>query len=324
MSNSIEAVWKTVREIKVDDIRKASLKPLKVALIGGEDDLTWLQSRFCGNSSAPGDLRRATDTLLLFETPVPADCLDAINACAFVCATPTAAGDLQTQRQVVKAPLYTIGSEGEWSHFTLEVLDTRADLHLALSRNLPGLRPHIVDYIVTNTACVNAEVAVISAAAASIPGIGPIYPGIAFGDTVILTKNQVMMAFRLAGACGLSIDIVHLKGEVLAIIGGGLGWRTLAREMVGALPVLGIPLKGAVAYAGTYAVGVALARYFTTGSRLSRSEEQAVYQKAMQRGRAVAADALSRVKRKARFRRAGHKPDHPQTPEPHSGTIPAH
>jgi uncharacterized protein (DUF697 family) len=181
-------------------------------------------------------------------------------------------------------------------------------LHLTLGRNFPGIRPDVLDYVIRNTACVNAEVAIVSGALFNIPSIGPIYPGVAFGDTVILTKNQVMMAFRLAGACGHAVDIVHRKTEVISIIGGGLGWRTLARAAAGAIPVLGIPLKGAFAFAGTFAVGKSLAHFLDTGRRLEPKTEQRIYADAVESGKVFASDTLRRLTRRQKaFRRRGRR-----------------
>ena len=308
MANEAEAVWKTVREINLTEIRKAALMTITVGLIGSEDELVWLQEHLSGDARDPGDRRRVSDALKLFEAPPTEEMLPAINACTFVCISPGAADELQRRNLQVTAPIFTIGNQGEWEHFKRELLDTRWDLHLAVGRNLPGIRSDVIEYTVTNMSCVNGEVAVVSALFAKIPGIGPIYPGVAFGDTIIITKNQVMMAFRLAGACGLSIDLVHRKSDVLSIIFGGFGFRMAARELVGLVPGVGIPLKGAVAYAGTYAVGKTVAHFFDTGSRLPRAEQQRLYRQAIETGRTVANNTFRRLaRRQARFRRRGNQ-----------------
>lgn len=307
MASSVEAVWKTVKEIKLDDIRKASLLPLKVALLGSEDEIVWMQEHFRGASLQAGDLRRAADSLKLFEAPATIETLKTINESTFACVSPGAAARLLEDGLAITVPVYTIGNEGEWIHFKREILDTRRDLHLALGRNFSGIRPDVTDSVVVSMACMNAEVAVVSGFVSKfpIPGIGPIYPGLAFGDTVILTKNQVMLAFRLAGACGLPIDLANRRIEVLSIIGGGLGWRTIARQAAGMVPSpVGIALKGAIAYAGTYAAGKAIAHLFDTGRRMGREEEKRLYKEAMGAGRAFVAETLSRFARHPRrFRR---------------------
>ena len=310
MATNVGAVWKTVKEIKLDDIRASAAFALKVAVIGTEDEIVWLQEHLRGETAHPGDIRRATDALRLFEIPLGEDRLKTVNECTIACLSPLAAANIKDQGMAVTIPLYTIGNEGEWEHFKRELLDTRWDLHLPLGRNLPGLRSDVLEYIIVNMSLVNAEVAVVSAAFSKLlpPGIGPIYPTMQFGDTVILTKNQVMLAFRIAGACGLPIDIVHRKFEVLSIIAGGLGWRALARGAAGMLPAIGVVLKGAFAYAGTYAVGKALAHFFNTGRRMARAEERRLYREAFETGRARATEIVGRAfKRPGRFRRRGNQ-----------------
>ena len=78
-------------------------------------------------------------------------------------------------------------------------------------------------------------------------------------DTAFLTANQVRMAFQIAAACGKDVGLGKQKGAVLSIAAGAFGWRALARELVGKIPLGGglIP-KGAIAYAGTYLAGKGL------------------------------------------------------------------
>ena len=56
-----------------------------------------------------------------------------------------------------------------------------------------------------------------------------------------------------------------MVGEVLGILGGGLLFRQIARELVGLIPVAGLPLKIAVAYSGTWAIGRAMAMWAADG-----------------------------------------------------------
>jgi uncharacterized protein (DUF697 family) len=66
---------------------------------------------------------------------------------------------------------------------------------------------------------------------------------------------------RIAAAHGVEIDAARLP-EVLGVVGAGLGFRTVAREALGAVPLAGWLVKGAIAYAGTKAVGEAATRSF--------------------------------------------------------------
>jgi uncharacterized protein (DUF697 family) len=80
-------------------------------------------------------------------------------------------------------------------------------------------------------------------------------------DLPVLTRNQLRLVLRIAAAYGEKVDAQRLP-EIAATIGSGLALRALAREALDLVPVAGWALKGAVAYAGTLALGEAAVRYF--------------------------------------------------------------
>jgi len=80
-------------------------------------------------------------------------------------------------------------------------------------------------------------------------------------DMPALTLNQIRLVLMIAAAHGIEVDRERLP-EVLAVVGSGFALRTAARQVLGAVPVAGWLVKGAVAYAGTRAVGEAAWRYF--------------------------------------------------------------
>ena len=85
----------------------------------------------------------------------------------------------------------------------------------------------------------------------------------------VLTVNQVRLILRIADAYGFEIDKERLP-EVLAVFGSGFGFRKFARRGAELVPVLGWALKGAVAYAGTRALGEAAMRYFERRAPVTR------------------------------------------------------
>ena len=80
-------------------------------------------------------------------------------------------------------------------------------------------------------------------------------------DFAVLTLNQIRLVLRLAAAHGIEVDQSRVP-EVLATVGAAFGFRALARQLLGAVPVAGWLVKGGVAYAGTRALGEAAHRYF--------------------------------------------------------------
>ena len=111
-------------------------------------------------------------------------------------------------------------------------------------------------------------------------------------DTAFLTGNQIRMAFLIAAACGRDAGFTNQKGAILSIAAGAFGWRALARELVGKIPLGGglIP-KGAIAYAGTFVVGKGLEHYYRGNAGYTRAQRRAVYREALERGRTVVESA---------------------------------
>ena len=91
-----------------------------------------------------------------------------------------------------------------------------------------------------------------------ILGVAIFVPG---ADLPALTLNQVRMLFEIAAAYGEEIDRARAL-ELLAVLGAGFGFRSLARQVVAFVPGPGWAVKGGIAYAGTRALGEAAIRYF--------------------------------------------------------------
>jgi uncharacterized protein (DUF697 family) len=176
----------------------------------------------------------------------------------------------------------------------LEILRGNDDIALPLARQFPEFRSAVVERTVHAVARENALFAVATALPDIIPSLVelPWVIGEFASDTVFLTGNQIRMAFLIAAAYGKEVGFVDQKGALLSIAAGAFGWRALARELVGKIPLGGglIP-KGAIAYAGTYAVGKSLELFYRGNGSLSRVQRRQVYREALGRGREVAAAA---------------------------------
>ena len=177
---------------------------------------------------------------------------------------------------------------------TAEILHGNEDIALPLARQFPVFRAPVVERTIHAVARENA----LFALATALPDIVPSLLELpwAFGefasDTVFLTGNQIRMAFLIAAAYGKDVGFGGQKGALLSIAAGAFGWRALARELVGKIPLGGglIP-KGAIAYAGTYAVGKGLEFFYRGNGALTRSQRKLVYREALDRGRTVSAAA---------------------------------
>ena len=171
-----------------------------------------------------------------------------------------------------------------------EILRGNEDIALALARQFPAFRGPVVERTIHAVARENALFAVATALPDVVPSLIelPWALGEFASDTVFLTGNQIRMAFLIAAACGKEVGFGDQKGAILSIAAGAFGWRALARELVGKIPLGGglIP-KGAIAYAGTYAVGKSLELYYRGNAAFTRDQRKAVYRAALERGRAV-------------------------------------
>jgi hypothetical protein len=171
-----------------------------------------------------------------------------------------------------------------------EILDKKDELALALSRQFPAFRKPVVDDIIQTVARENAMFVIATALPNIIPNLGqlPWALGEFASDTAFLTGNQIRMAFQIGAACGSDVGLGAQKGAVLSIIASAFGWRALARELAGKIPLgEGLIPKGAIAYAGTFVVGKAIQR-FQNGTVLTPAERETVYREALDHGRNVA------------------------------------
>jgi hypothetical protein len=179
---------------------------------------------------------------------------------------------------------------GEPEQTVREILHTQEDISLALARRFPAFRRPVVERAIQSVARENAMFAV----AAALPNVVPSVLDLpwAFGefasDTIFITANQVRLAFVIAAACGCEVGFGHQKAAIGTIVAAAFGWRALARELVGKIPLGGglIP-KGAIAYAGTFAVGKGIERLYADRP-FSAEERKTVYDQAYQQGVEVA------------------------------------
>jgi uncharacterized protein (DUF697 family) len=120
-----------------------------------------------------------------------------------------------------------------------------------LAARVPVLRRAVADELVATFSRKNA----VRAVAIFIPG----------ADLPVLALNQIRMLLRIEQAYGLDPDPRERAPELLASLAASLGLRAVARELLATVPVAGWAVKGAVAYAGTRALGEAAIRRVEAG-----------------------------------------------------------
>jgi len=187
-----------------------------------------------------------------------------------------------------------------------DMLRRRPDLAIPLARNFLPFRAEVSSRIIKKISRENALFALATAVPDLVPFVSlPWAVGEFASDTAVLTANQIRMAFRLAAAHDRDFGYREQSGEIASLIAGAFGWRALARELVGKIPMGGglIP-KGAIAYAGTFVVGLSLERYYRLGYAYTKEERRFAYQEALARGRDWVASWLGGRHRAGRLPRA--------------------
>lgn len=207
-----------------------------------------------------------------------------------------------TSGQAVTLPLENgaLDEPAAIERLTAAIRQLKAIDDLALARHLPAFRQPVIRALIEDVAIANATYSLGSGLLQINPATG--LP-IAVADTVILTKNQAIMAYKIALAMGLPPDFKHVMPQIAGVIGGGLVFRQLARSVISLVPGLGIAPKVAISFAGTFAIGEAVYLWCRSGERLTEDGLKAIYMRALERGRDLVA-GLQRRREAAAVRRA--------------------
>jgi uncharacterized protein (DUF697 family) len=162
---------------------------------------------------------------------------------------------------------------------------------VGLARHLPAFRGAVTNALIDDVAFSNAAYSL----GTGVLEINPITGlPLNMADMIILTKNQAILAYKIALAMGMNGDFKTIMPQLAAVVGGGFLFRQIARGLIGLIPGLGILPKVGVAFAGTYATGEAVRRWCAYGERLSSDALRGIYENALERGRDIARNLMTR------------------------------
>ncbi len=168
-------------------------------------------------------------------------------------------------------------------------------VEIAVGRRLPALRESVAAKLTRDAANNALKVALASAVVDHIPVVGLVMGVFASaGDMMAITGIQMMLMLHVEATYGKDPDVQRMW-QLLPVIGGGFGWRSLARELSGFIPVAGIAIKGAIAYAGTIVVGEGVAFYYEQGRHMSAGQAKSIYEQTKNEAMTFARDLLRRV-----------------------------
>ena len=283
--------WKIIKSLSVTAIAKEANRPVSVAVIGPpERRAEAIQALF--TSEAP-EANTETGALVPTAMPEPAF-IQGYDSLSEDMKFPRQSGvydfviDVGGSREGAPADLvvYSIAELGGWEATLERILDDKPTMMLALARNFPVFRRRVAQRIINDTASANAQFSLVTGVVEVFPILREIgFPGAALSDVIVLTKNQTLMTLRLAAAYGLTLDYKSRLKEIAPILANALGWRAVARELVGLIPGVGFLAKPAIAYAGTATVGRAAQLYYETGEKVTSAQAKRIYKEAYAVGR---------------------------------------
>jgi uncharacterized protein (DUF697 family) len=178
------------------------------------------------------------------------------------------------------------------------LIDQCKGIEVAVGRRLPPLREAVANKLTRNAATSALWVAGASALADHLPVIGLFVGAVASaGDMVAITGIQIVLMVQIGAAYGKDPDVQRIW-ELLPVVGGGFGWRALSRELAGFVPVAGVAIKAAIAYAGTIVVGEGSAFYYEHGRHMTAAQAAELYDEKKRSAMTFARDLFTRFKKK--------------------------
>ena len=171
---------------------------------------------------------------------------------------------------------------------------------VAVARRLLVLREFCAAKLTRDCSRRSLTIAAASAVLDHVPLAGLIIGPIASaGDMVAITGLQMGLVLQIGACYGRDPDLQRVW-ELLPVVGGGFGWRALSRELSGFIPVAGIAIKGAIAYAGTMVVGEGVTFYYEHGRQMSATDASRLYEEAKASAMSLARELVAKFRNKKR------------------------
>jgi uncharacterized protein (DUF697 family) len=183
--------------------------------------------------------------------------------------------------------------------FFTHLIDSSRGVEIAVGRRLPPLREAVASKLTRDAGKNALRVSLASAVVDHIPILGAVAGVFASaGDMVAITGIQMMLLLNIEAAYGHDPDLQRMW-QLLPVVGGGLGWRTLARELSGFIPVAGIAIKGAIAYAGTIVVGESVTFLLENGRHMSAEQAKKIFDRTKSDAMTTARDLVTKFRNRA-------------------------
>jgi hypothetical protein len=282
--SALQHIRKAVQTLNPNHVRELSDKQLNIALYAAtEADYQKIEGYFLEGLSPA---RRKEATAFLHRGPDPQRVLQF---------------DLAIYDESVLAPRRALVFHSAEPERLVKSVVEQFDysITLPLARTFRPFREPYVEQVIRTVSRDNALFSLATALPDIIPSLIELpWAATEFAsDTAILTANQIKMAFLIAAASDREVGYREQKKEIASVIGSAFGWRAIARQLVGKIPLGGglIP-KAAIAYSATKLIGVSLDRLYRIGYGYTREERKDVYDDALAQGRHVAQSILKKLR----------------------------
>lgn len=324
--NDLGPMWKSFSEIDVGSIREDALATPRLAVVGSLQKAGVLQGHL--NQGPRGSTQMLT-VLPTYRLPLSASDIAALanydvrilllddagqasqGDVAALLAQPAASlivletvqeravtvdvrGDSLSAHEQARVLVCSLDNVDDvHKHLFPLLMKQLPDRQVALARAFPGLRPPVAHKLIQDVCMTNATYAAGTGLAEMVPGLGIPF---AVADIIILTKNQVIMAYKIGLMMGETGTLRETLPKIAGVVGAGFMWRQVARELVAFIP-LGVVLKVAIAYAGTFATGQAVYHFYATGEKLQGKDLKLLFNEALVRGKETATHLVEGLRR---------------------------
>lgn len=317
--NTIELLYRIFRtHYNLDELREGLGQQYRLALLGDSEQVQRLQTWLGKPTLASG--ARPEDAPLVLGTPLTEESNQALRSVdAALYHLGSQVPDEATLRQQAEwippgvATLWLCESNPEEEQAPTSQESTLPKVHLVdparaaelvprlvlrafpalslrLARDFSMLRLECARGLTSRTARRMAVVAAASSVTVSVPLVGQILSLMAVtGETMVITADQLRLCLLVGALYGRPLDFFDRLDELWPVMGGALGWRTLARQLVGFIPVAGPVAKAAIAWSGTWVVGETCRLFYELGEDLPPAVRRQVEEEARRRGREEAA-----------------------------------
>jgi uncharacterized protein (DUF697 family) len=282
---NISEFWRITRELDINSLRESFERPVNLRVLGSDQSIAERVARLIEPDPEAGEVstgvlgvpsrEHADAYVVAIGGTLESDARRALSDLSvgdeplLVVQSEEAAGMLVLGIPDERIITLGVGESDEEARDRLfkALVQTAPEVILSAGRRHPLLREPIAEHLIFDTSRVNAQFAALASLPAALPIFGGLVGDVA--DTIVLTKNQVLLLFKLAGLYGRDVQFgPELLLEIVPVVGGAFFWRTTARALVGMLPpMLGLLPKTAVAYTGTFVVGQSARYYYRFGNR---------------------------------------------------------